>query len=106
MQPITVPFDNCCPSVQKDLEKRQCKGCRSYFASAAAVDRHVKGKGCKSSLLIPVANPAISMEVKECDEEENGNENDAMPVISIDDILNASPFIELVIGQGDDEDEN
>ena len=41
-----------------------------------------------------------------CDEEENGDENDAMPVISIGDILNASPFIELVIGQDDDEDEN
>ena len=46
------------------------------------------------------------MEVEECDEEENGDENDAMPVVSIDDILNASPFIELVIGQDDDEDEN
>ena len=29
-----------------------------------------------------------------------------MQVICIDDILNASPFIELVIGQDDDEDEN
>ena len=106
MQSITVPFDNFCPSVQKDLEKRQCKGCRSYFASTAAVDRHVKGKGCKSSFLLPVANPAISMEVEECEEEENGNENDAMPEICIDEILNASPFIELVIGQDDDEDEN
>ena len=106
MQPTTVPFDNFCPSVQKHLEKRQCKGCRSYFATAAAVDHHMKGKGCKSSLLIPVANPAISMEVEECNKEENGNDNYAMPVISIDDILNASPFIELVTGQDDDEDEN
>ena len=94
-------LDNFCPSVQKDLEKRQCKGCRIYFASAAAVDRHVKGKGCKSSLLIPVTNPAISMEVEECGEEEFGNDNDALPVISIGDILNASPFIELLTRQDD-----
>ena len=66
----------------------------------------MKGKVCKSSLVIPVANPAISMEVQVCDKEENGNENDAIPVISIDDILIASPSIELVIGQDDDEDEN
>ena len=53
-----------------------------------------------------MANPAIFMEVKECDEEKNGNKNDAMPVISTDDILNASPFIEIVIKQDDDENEN
>ena len=68
MQLITVPFDNFCPSVQKDLEKRQCKGCRTYFASAAAVDRHQKGNGCRASLLIPVARP---MEVYECDDDDD-----------------------------------
>ena len=62
MQPTTFPFDNFCPYVQKDLEiKKQCEGFRSYFASATAVDRHVKRKGCESSFLIPVVNPAISM---------------------------------------------
>ena len=44
----------------------------------------------------------ISMKVEVCHEEENGYENDAMPVISIDDILIASPSIELVIRQDDD----
>ena len=41
-------------------------------------------------------NPAVSMEIEECGEEENGHEDDAMLVISIDDVLNASPFIELL----------
>ena len=71
-----------------------------------ALDWHVKRKSCKLSFLIPVANPAISMEDEECDEEENGNENGAMAVISTGDILNANPFIELVIEQGNDENED
>ena len=28
--------------------------CRSYFASVASVDCHIKGKGCRYSTLIPV----------------------------------------------------
>ena len=40
MQFMTVPFDLFCP-IQKDLKKRQCKGCKRYFASAAAVTRQV-----------------------------------------------------------------
>ena len=38
------------------------------------------------------------MEVEECGEE-NWNKNDAMPVISTVDIMNASPFIDLAIKQ-------
>ena len=106
MQPIKVPFDNFCHSVQKDLEKRQCKDCRRYFASAAEVDRHVKDNGCTSSILIPAARPEITIELIPDGEEENRTLNDAMLVISIEYILNASAFIQVVIGEDDDEDEN
>ena len=50
MQSLTVPFDLFCPSIQKDLEKRQCTGCKQYFASVAAVTQHGKGNGCAASL--------------------------------------------------------
>ena len=43
------------------------------------------------------------MEVEECGKEEKCNGNDAMPVISTDNILNATTFIELQIKQDDDE---
>ena len=39
-QSLIFPFDLFCPSMHNDLEKRQCKGCKRYFASAAAVTRH------------------------------------------------------------------
>ena len=51
-----------------------------------------------------MANPTISRERKECNKEEN--ENRAMPVISIDDFLNASSFNELVIKQDKDANKN
>ena len=44
------------------------------------------------------------MDIEECEEEDNVNENDDMPIISIDDILKASPFIDVVIKQDDDDD--
>ena len=44
-----MPYDKYCPSIQKDIKKRVCKGCSIYHPSMASVDRHRKGKGCKAS---------------------------------------------------------
>ena len=52
---------------------------------------------CLNKYISGSPNPVVSMEIEECGEEESGHEDDAMSVISIDDVLNASSFIELLI---------
>ena len=54
-----------CPTIQKDLAKRICKDCGTYFPSHAAVKRNRKGNGCSS--LVDVVDGNMS----ENKEEEN-----------------------------------
>ena len=43
-----IPYDMYRTSVQKDIAKRICKDCGTYFLSHAAVKRHRKTNGCSS----------------------------------------------------------
>ena len=106
---MDVAYDNFCPSLQKELPKRKCKHFNAYFTSAAAVQRHTRGQGCPSLFGMPIPRPAVMVlyepddfEVDDDDEDaDNSDDNsdeDVMPVITIEDILN-SPFIEIAMGE-------
>ena len=91
---MDCPYDEFCPSVQKVVTNRVCKHCRGYFASPAAVTRH--RKGCLPLLGIPVPKPLVLINEEDDDVDartgEKDVDNDVMPVITIEDILN-SPFV-------------
>ena len=102
---VDGPYDEFCPSLQKDLSNRVCKHFHSYFTSAASVSRH--RKGCLSFFGIPVPKSTVFIDEEDDDSDaEIGekDEDDIMPVIIIGDILN-SPFIEIDVEEEGDEDE-
>ena len=103
---VDGPYDEFCPSLQKDLSNRVCKRCHSCFTSATAVSRH--RKGCLSLKVVcpclGYQSPKIrclstrrrmSMMIRLCP---------VMPGITVEDILN-SPFIEIDVEEEGDEDE-
>ena len=103
---VDAPYDEFCPSVHKDIPKRVCQHCQVYFTSAAAVGRH--RKGCPSLCGIPIPKPTVLLDEEEEEDEvaqegERDVDDDMMPVISIEDILNR-PFMEIEEGQGGDEE--
>ena len=106
---VDGPYDEYCPSVEKEITNRVCKHCSGYFTSAAAVTRH--RKGCPSLFGIPVPKPMFINEDDDgrLDDDadavtgaRNDTNDDVMPVITIEDILN-SPFIEIDAQYDDDE---
>ena len=88
------PYDEFYPSVQKVVTDRVWKHCRGYFASAASVTRH--RKGCLPLFGIPVPKPLVLINEEDDDVDaetvEKDVDDDVMPVIIIEDILN-SPFV-------------
>ena len=92
-----MPYDYYCPSI-KSIDDKVCKGCKIYFSSKAAVDRDHRGFGCviRHTLqrnLIPVDRPVL--EVETVPDEDVRDADDAIPVISIADILANAPFEEI-----------
>ena len=43
-----LAYDAYCPSVDKDITRRQCQDCNIYFTGMTAVQRHRQGKCCPS----------------------------------------------------------
>ena len=65
---VDGPYDEFCPSLQKDLSNRVCKHCHSYFTSAASVSRH--RNGCLFLFGIPVPKPTVFInEEKDVDDD-------------------------------------
>ena len=87
---VDGPYDEFCPSLQKDLSNRVCKHCHSYFTSAASVSRH--RNGCLFLFGIPVSKPTVFINEEDDDSDaEIGKKDvdeDVMPVITITVFLN------------------
>ena len=84
---VDGPYDEFCPSLQKDLSNRVCKHCHSYFTSAASVSRH--RKGCLSLFGIPVPKSTVlSTRRTMIPILKLGKRMSTMPVITIADFLN------------------
>ena len=98
-----LPYDYYCPSV-KNVADRVCSSCGVYYPSKAAVDRHRRGFGCVTkhklpNQLIPVARPSLGDEIEDTQCEDD---DDVMPIITIEDILANSPFEEVSVILEDD----
>ena len=88
------------------LAKNVKKQLNIIIISTAAVDSHIKRKGCQYSTLMPVPRPPPDMEIANGDDKkEEVDEEEVMPVISMEDILHNSPFIALGESVSDDEDD-
>ena len=85
-----------CPTIQKDLAKRICKDCGTYFPSHAAVKRHRKGNGC-SSLVVVDGNMSENKEEENVEfegEETQPSVSKTAPILNTFEILAEVPFID------------
>ena len=93
-----LPYDYYCPSVNK-IDARICKGCGIYYPSAAAVNRHRRGKGCgivdSDEDFEEVADEVVIVD-EVVDEEE-----DRAPIINIFELLANPAFVD---DSGDEEE--
>ena len=108
-----LPYDFYCPSLNKNIESRVCKGCGIYYPSKAAVDRHRRGKGCLQKRVLPnklifVARPNDSDDVEPemnidttpcINEEAPYDIDDPMPSLKY--ILENNPFVEIDVEEED-----
>ena len=91
-----TPYDLYCPTIQKNIDKRICKDCETYFPSAAAVKRHRRGDGCPG--LVDVAADISENEEKENEEverqEAQSSVSNTAPILNISEVLAQTPFID------------
>ena len=101
-----IPYDMYCLTIQKNIDKRTCKDCETYFPSAAAVKRHRRGDGCSG--LVDVV-PDISKNEEDENEEVERQEvqssvSNTAPILNIFEILAQRLFIDAD-SCDDDEDQ-
>ena len=100
-----IPYDAYCPSVKKGVGRRQSSRCQLYFVSMAAVTRHKKGGVCQPQNENLLTDDDVEpTELSDTDKDElvverDGldelDEDEAMPVINLVQLLTDNPFMEI-----------
>ena len=92
-----ITYDMCCPTAQKDVPKRICKDCETYFPSGAAVKIYRKDKCCHG--FVEIVDGNVSDNEDELSIEFQGNEiensaTNTAPILNIFEMLTQMSFID------------